>query len=191
MMVNDVPEPEPAVQAPPLGGDRLGAPDRAHDAAFAEFYMEFMPVLVRFLRWHGVPLADASEIAQDTMAQLYQHWPAVHTPSAWARRVASRRWGRQIADGHGEHLVDDVTLDQAATPRLLTADNIRAFEQHHDVLRLLDTLPPRQRQILAWTYDGYTPTQIAEELQLTPETVRANLYKARRAAAAYLREKRR
>lgn len=186
-MVSDVPEPEPPVQAPPLGEDRLGAPEREHDAAFAEFYMEFMPSLVRFLRWQGALLADAENIAQDTMAQLYRHWPSVRVPAAWARRVASRRWGRQIADGHHEHPVDDVALERVSTSRLLTADEILAIEQRYDVVCLLDMLPPRQRQVLAWTYEGYTPIEIAEELCLTPETVRANLYKARRAAVAYLR----
>lgn len=32
------------------------------------------------------------------------------------------------------------------------------------------------------------PAEIAEELRFTPEAVRANLYKARRVAAAVLRE---
>jgi RNA polymerase sigma-70 factor (ECF subfamily) len=187
-MISDVPESEPPVQAPPLREDRLGAPKCEHDAVFAGFYMEFMPSLVRFLRWQGAPFVDAENIAQDTMAQLYRHWPSVRTPAAWARRVASRRWGRQIADGHHEHLVDDDVLERVGTSGLLTADEILALEQRYDVVCLLDTLPPRQRQVLAWTYEGYTPAEIADELRLTPETVRANLYKARRAAVAYLRK---
>lgn len=165
-MISDVPEPEPPVQAPPLGEDRLSAPGCEHDAAFADFYREFMPSLVRFLRWQGVAFADAQNIAQDTMAQLYRHWPAVRTPAAWARRVASRRWGRQIADGHHECSVDDAVLERVGSSGLLTADEISAIEQRYDILRLLDTLPPRQRQVLAWTYEGYTPTEIAEWRQL-------------------------
>lgn len=187
-MIGDSPESEPPVQAPPLGQDRLGAPECGHDAAFAEFYLEFMPSLVRFLVWQGAPVADATDIAQETMLQAYRRWSSVGKPAAWARRVASRRWGRHIADSPREQLADDAALEQASASRLLTASDIRALEQRYDVLRLLRRLPPRQRQVLAWTYDGYTPTEIAEELQLTPEAVRANLYKARRAAAAYMRE---
>jgi RNA polymerase sigma factor (sigma-70 family) len=188
MMVSDVPEREPSVQAPPVGEDRLGALGREHDDVFAEFYREFMPRLVRFLRWQGVPFADAQNVGQDAMAQLYRHWSSVREPAAWARRVASRRWGRLIADGHHEHPVDDDALERAGTCGLLAADEILALEQRYDVMCLLDMLPSRQRQVLAWTYEGYTPAEIAEELHLTPETVRANLYKARRAAVAYLRE---
>jgi RNA polymerase sigma-70 factor (ECF subfamily) len=180
-MTSDVP-PEPP------GEDRLGAPDPVYDTEFSLFYKENMPSLVRFLRWHGVPLVEAADIAQETMAELYRYWPTVRTPSAWVRRVASRRWGRRIADGSAEQLFGDVDLELAGTPQLISADEILAYEQRHDVLCLLDTLPARQRQVLAWLFDGYTPKEIAEELQLTPETVRANLYKARRAIAVHLRE---
>jgi RNA polymerase sigma factor (sigma-70 family) len=90
----------------------------------------------------------------------------------------------------GAVLVDDVALECGRASSLLTSSDIRALEQRYDVLRLLDKLPPRQRQVLAWTYEGYTPTEIAEELRLTPEAVRANLYKARQAAAAHMWEER-
>ncbi|MFC4859384.1 RNA polymerase sigma factor [Actinophytocola glycyrrhizae] len=186
-MIGDSSESEPPVQAPPLGEDRLGAPECEYDVAFAEFYSQFMPSLVRFLCWQGAPVADATDIAQETMFQLYRHWSSVREPAAWARQVASRRWGRHIADGPREQLVDDAALQRGSASSLLTSSDIRAIEQRYDVLRLLDKLPPRQRQVLAWTYEGYTPTEIAEELQLTPEAVRANLYKARRAVVAHMR----
>jgi RNA polymerase sigma factor (sigma-70 family) len=47
------------------------------------------------------------------------------------------------------------------------------------VLGLLRLLPPRQRQVMAWVYDGYTPAEIATFLGLDPGTVRASLHKAR------------
>jgi DNA-directed RNA polymerase specialized sigma24 family protein len=39
---------------------------------------------------------------------------------------------------------------------------------------------------MAWSLDGYTPAEIATELQITAEAVRASLMKARRALAEYL-----
>lgn len=61
------------------------------------------------------------------------------------------------------------------------------WEQRHEVLRVLDLLPLRQRQVMAWTLDGYPPAQIADELGITAEAVRSSLRKARRTLAAYLR----
>ncbi|MET9444407.1 sigma factor-like helix-turn-helix DNA-binding protein [Streptomyces sp. NPDC006610] len=79
-------------------------------------------------------------------------------------------------------------VDEVPEPTSLLArpDAIAEWEATHDVLPVLRSLPPRQRQILAWTLAGFTPTDIAELLGLRAETVRANLMKARRSAAAYL-----
>lgn len=42
---------------------------------------------------------------------------------------------------------------------------------------------------MAWTLNGFTPTDIADHLGLSAETVRANLKKARRAAVARIEER--
>jgi RNA polymerase sigma factor (sigma-70 family) len=65
--------------------------------------------------------------------------------------------------------------------------NVEAWEQRHDVLRVLDYLPPRQRQVMAWALDGYTSLEIADELKITAEAVRASLKKARRTLAEHAR----
>jgi len=63
------------------------------------------------------------------------------------------------------------------------------WEEQHAIIRLLAQLPPRQRQVLAWTYDGFTPEEIARELQISGEAVRQNLLRARRKLAAILEAK--
>ncbi|WP_411156985.1 sigma factor-like helix-turn-helix DNA-binding protein [Nocardia cyriacigeorgica] len=50
----------------------------------------------------------------------------------------------------------------------------------------LQTLPSRQRQVMAWTLAEYKPAEIAEILRITPEAVRSNLRKARRGIAINL-----
>jgi DNA-directed RNA polymerase specialized sigma24 family protein len=70
---------------------------------------------------------------------------------------------------------------------LARPDAIEEWETRHDTLPMLRSLPPRQRQVLAWSLAGFTPGDIAEHLDLPADTVRANLRKARRAAAAYLK----
>ena len=71
-------------------------------------------------------------------------------------------------------------LDHAAgAPILAPGTDLAALENHHYFLALLKNLPPRQRQVMAWTYDGATSTEIADTLKITTHAVRSNLYKAR------------
>jgi RNA polymerase sigma factor (sigma-70 family) len=151
-------------------------------AAFGAFYRRFVPTLVAFLVWQGARLPDAADIAQDTMIKAYQRWSEIDHPESWARRVASRALVRHIAS-----IVEDSVNDLPEHSSLLpTLTSVEAWEQRHEVLRLLDRLPPRQRQVLAWALDGYTPAEIADELEIAPDAARANLMKARRALAEYL-----
>jgi RNA polymerase sigma factor (sigma-70 family) len=181
--MNDVLEPpdEPGRTLPTTA---TGVPAR-HDldtppvdvAAYSAFYRAEVKALVNFLLWMGAGLADATDIAQETMIEAYQSWPSIRHPRAWTRRVASRRYGRQQ---FGQEVVTEQELLSLLLPA--SADNA-AWEQRHDVLRLLATLPWRQRQVMAWTFDGYQPKEIAVELDVTPEAVRASLKLARRTLA--------
>jgi RNA polymerase sigma-70 factor (ECF subfamily) len=180
--------PEPAAArglgpAPAAGAGRRDARSAQQVAAFSDFYRAFVPTLVAFLVWQGARLADAADIAQDTMAEAYRAWHRIDRPEAWARRVASRAYARRIASIE-EDPVDAVP--DARSPLLPNDADPEAFIGRHEVLHLLTLLPPRQRQVMAWTFDGHSPTEIAEELTMTPGAVRASLSKARRALAAHL-----
>jgi len=169
---------------PEREGGRVPVPEPPADATFIAFYREFVPTLVAFLLWQGARLPDAAEIAQETMLQAYRHWVTVRQPRAWARRVASRMYTRRIAS------IEEFTVSEVPdrAPLLPSQTNLEAWEQRHEILRLLATLLARQRQVMAWTLDGYGPSEIAEELRITPEAVRSNLMKARRALAERIRQ---
>lgn len=50
---------------------------------------------------------------------------------------------------------------------LLPAQYDRAeWAQRHEIVLLLGRLPWRQRQVMAWTFDGYPPREIAAEAAL-------------------------
>jgi DNA-directed RNA polymerase specialized sigma24 family protein len=55
------------------------------------------------------------------------------------------------------------------------------IETRHTFLILLRSLPAAQREVMAWTYDGYRPTEIAALLGKPPATVRSLLRDARAA----------
>lgn len=187
-MDNRSDSPDPAVARAPESMEPIGAASPAASLAaaqvaeFSEFYRAFVPRLVSFLLWQGAQLADAAEIAQDTMAQLYRSWGRVEHRQAWTRAVASRSYARRIAN------IEEpiASPPDEPSPLLPDAAGIHQFVERHEVLRLLALLPVRQRQVMAWTYDGHNPTEIAEQLSMTPAAVRASLLKARRSLVKHL-----
>jgi RNA polymerase sigma factor (sigma-70 family) len=154
-------------------------------AIFSAFYRAETKDLVNFLLWMGASIADATDIAQDTMIEAYRAWPSIRHPRAWIRRVASRGYARH-------HLKPDETttglIDNDHSGLLAAHRDLAEWEQQHDILRLLATLPWRQRQVMAWSLDGYQPQEIAAELNISSDAVRSSLKLARRALAARIGE---
>ncbi|WDZ83243.1 RNA polymerase sigma factor [Micromonospora cathayae] len=170
--------------APPVGQRRDALPAETV-AAFSAFYRDEVGKLVAFLVWQGASVADAADVAQETMRRALEQWVTIHRPGPWTRRVASREYARRVA-GLPEVPADDLT-DRNPLLRA-PASEIAAWEARQEELRLLGHLPGRQRQVMAWTLEGYQPAEIAEQLRMTPEAVRSSLRKARRTLAAVWRE---
>ncbi|WP_018505336.1 sigma-70 RNA polymerase sigma factor region 4 domain-containing protein [Parafrankia discariae] len=147
----DPPEPTAAPRAIPA---RASGPSAATIAAFSAFYRDFTPDLVGFLIWQGVPHTDAIEITQDVMAEALRAWEGIEHPQAWTRRVASRAYAKRIAS-----LAEDpvAEMPEAPSPLLTNPADLDAVVGRHEVLRLLALLPPRQRQVMAWTVYGRSP----------------------------------
>ncbi len=168
--------------------DPLSRPEHAQPLAdtesfadFNEFYRRSVPILVAFLMWQGARLDDATDIAQETMTTAYRRWSKIDHPKAWARTMASRKLARHIAS-----LQDDPVEQLPQRNSLLPVSiDVGTWEQRHPVLAVLDHLSPRQRQVMAWALDGYAPAEIASELQISFQTVRANLTQGRRTLAAH------
>lgn len=167
----------------PAGHRRVPVPelDDAAVAAYAAFYRAQASGLVRFLVWMGARLSDAADLAQDTMIEAFDKWQTIEHPRGWVRRVASRKYLRRCLN-RAEEPVDQVD----GRPLLPACHDLADWEQHGEILRLLALLPPRQRQVMAWTYDGYEPHEIAAELGITAEAVRSSLKLARRKLAQQL-----
>lgn len=152
-----------------------GSPRSSNDE-FIAFYREDMPRLIGFLMYQGAPLDQASDIAQEAMARAFRLWESIEHPAAWVRRVAGRELVRRIADVR-DNPVEEITDSSLI---ITSSTNVADWEERHEILRAIKQLPPRQRQVIAWALDGYSPAEIASQLNITPEAVRASLMKARR-----------
>lgn len=167
----------------PGAGEREAARQRGTvDEEFSAFYRAEVRGLVVFLLHHGATLAVAADMAQEAMIRAHRYWGTIRSPRAYVRTVAARALARRTAS------VPEVPVDEVPEPTSLLPrpDAYADWEEQHVTLALLRSLPPRQRQVLAWTLDGYAPAEIAEQLSLSSEAVRASLKKARRAAVQYL-----
>ena len=171
----------PVDKAAPLTGVDLtlvGPPQATEQ--FTAFYRDYMPRLVRFLVLDGAPVALAAELAQEVMVSLWRNWDTVQYPKAWARTAAARAWIRYRTQ------VPELPTDIVPDPSpLISTQDARAVEVHHDLLRLLTLLAPRERQVMALTYDDDTPAEIASELGIAEATVRSIQRNARQKMAVH------
>lgn len=70
----------------------------------------------------------------------------------------------------------------AGSPLVAAGTDVEHLESNHEFLCWLARLDGgKQREVLAWTYDGATPAEIAAELGMDPATVRSTRRNARAA----------
>jgi RNA polymerase sigma factor (sigma-70 family) len=144
--------------------------------AFEVFFADDFPRLVGFLITMGYGSGLAQECAAEAMLKAHERWLDLDQPRAWVRKVASR-----MALQEGTRDVDGVrrAVEGGWAQATLSPDPTRIVEARLQREELLKGLPDRQREVMAWTFDGFEPTEIADALGLPPETVRSNLRHAR------------
>jgi RNA polymerase sigma factor (sigma-70 family) len=153
------------------------APDEG-PRGFADSFRSEMPRLVLFVMHLGADLSEARDIAQDAFVSALPRWPSIEHPAAYLRTTASREYIRRSSSAAREQPTAEVP-DVIANPDALVA-KVEFRDQEIRVLVAIRRLPPRQRQVFAWTLDGFTPTEIAHILNVSAGAVRASLLKARR-----------
>jgi RNA polymerase sigma factor (sigma-70 family) len=92
-------------------------------------------------------------------------------PAGYLRRIAANHWVRL-----NDRAVQDV--ERAVAGRWIELTMVEDVYGQHDVklvLASLAALPDRQRQVMAWLYDGYSEEEIAEHLGMKVNTVRSTV----------------
>ena len=135
------------------------------DDDFDAFFRADFPPLVAFLCKAGFEVETARDVAVEAMLHALEAWPVAEDPRAWVRRVAGRLLDA-VDDARADWTPDDPQDDEKLAVLV---------DQHAGFIDLLASLPGQQRMVLAWSLDGFTPTQIANALRIAPATVRSNL----------------
>jgi len=161
------------------------SPDETHVyvTAFTEFYYARFAKLVAFLVCQGARLVVATDIAQETMRKVWENWPKIRSPKAWAEKAALNELIRQQRSESREVLSGSVPEH---TTLKLDDKGCAEFEANQVAIWALQRLSPVQRRVICLTLLQYLPSEIAAILDMTPEAVRSSLKLARRKVARWL-----
>lgn len=147
---------------------------------FTQTYRAHYPDVLAFLR-RRVPDGQAEELVADVFARAWRNFDTLQgTPLPWLYGIARnvmREFYRSAAPRMDN--VDD--YDPAR------ADFAASVDLSLDINRALLTLSDADRDILtlhAW--EGLTPAELAETLDISPGNVRVRLHRARTHLAAAL-----
>lgn len=146
---------------------------------FDEFFRITCPRLVGQAFVYTGSLAQAQDLAHETLTRVWQRWSDVRSydnPGAWARRVlynlATSEWRR-----------DQVRRREHTAPSPIDGPDVEALA----LAQALRTLPAPQRQaIVLHDAVGIPVTDIAIELEVPEGTVRSWLTRGRRHLAIEL-----
>jgi RNA polymerase sigma factor (sigma-70 family) len=155
----------------------------------------YEPALRAYLHGRFPALADQDDIVQDTYARLLRAHAAgnIRHPKAFlfttARNAALDFFRRK----RGVSLDDVTHFDESAVllDRPPSAAEHASREQELEILaEAVRALPDRCRQVIMLRYlDGLAYKEIAAQLDISPETVKAQLAKGMRRCAEFFRER--
>lgn len=150
---------------------------------FDDFYRaEFSAVSGLAYALSGSRVA-AEEIAQDGFLEAYRRWDEIggyEKPGAWVRRVVANR---------SVSLIRRRVVEARALPKLFRPDERlpELTAESEDVWRAVRRLPKRQAQVVALYYlEDRALADVADVLDLSVETVRSHLRRARKTLAQKL-----
>jgi DNA-directed RNA polymerase specialized sigma24 family protein len=129
---------------------------------FEAFFADDHPRLVGFLIRLGYPLGIAEESAAETMFKAHMKWAVIEHPKAWVRKVATREAMNQSIRETEERRQS--TESRWRPCKTDDDDSTRSVDARLLRDQLLQSLPDRQREVMAWTFDGFEPTEIANAL---------------------------
>jgi RNA polymerase sigma-70 factor (ECF subfamily) len=187
-----------AVEAGALDTELVRAARLGDRVAFEELLGRHGPGLYRYAIRSTRNVADAQDVVQETFVGA---WRGL---DGFDGRSSVRTWlfailHRKIVDQHRrrprEEPVSELPEDPAASAQLSVAATPGPFDtaSSAELVRALDAalrrLPYRQRACwILVEVDGLAQPEVARVLGLTPDAVRGQLYRARRALAELMRE---
>jgi len=145
---------------------------------------EHVPRVYRFaLRLTANP-EDAEDLAQETFLRAWRHRRGIREPGAvrvWLFTIAANLWRDRLRRRKRRPLVLDALADDQQAPAMPPDREAIAREDHDRVVEAMDSLPPRQREVLyLHVWEQLSVGEIARVLGISADAVKASLSLARR-----------
>ncbi|HWK05784.1 MAG TPA: RNA polymerase sigma-70 factor [Puia sp.] len=160
--------------------------------AFSELFRRYdkriYPFVLKMIRTPAL----AEEITHEIFIKIWKHrdkLPAIDQPEAYILTIAARHTLDQIKKRLNENkMLQGLSASKEyyhndTEEKLLLRDRVALVQQ------AIDQLPPQQRSVYELSrQDGMNYEQIAQQLQISPNTVRNHLVKALRFIRDYMKE---
>lgn len=161
------------------------------EASFRLVYETYFQPLVRFFRRKGVDTEDAFDLTQETLLRIYKgldEYEDRQRFAAWVFRIATTTFlkhRRRFATAKRSAI--EISRDAMEHPEPLSAqpdrqlDTLIDGERRQALRREVAELPDQMRDCLVLRlYHGLAYREIAKIKQVSVETVKAHLFRARK-----------
>ena len=178
------------VLMPPLPG-RRGLTRRQKSAA-AQFFREHYTRLLAFAMYMRATREEAEDAIESVIIYMLDRWEEIREPYHYARRAVANELIKErtrsrrtvpLSDEGDEHL-------GRRDHDFAQEEQLTVWEDTQWVRDLLNSLPPRQQEVMALIVDEFKPAEIAVLLGKDAAAVRQNLLAARRRLKTALSEQR-
>ncbi|NII29072.1 sigma-70 family RNA polymerase sigma factor [Pseudoflavitalea sp. X16] len=164
------------------------------EQAFARFYRFYYPQLLPFLQRHVAEKAEADEILQQVFLRVWLNrdmLPEIRHMKAWLSKITAREYLRVLhnkltrRERFPLEMIDDQT-EVASTP---SSQPLSLKELNKTIQQGVERLSPQRREVFTLSRShSLTIQEIADRLQLSPQTVKNTLTAALREVRSFLQE---
>ncbi|HEX4770046.1 MAG TPA: sigma-70 family RNA polymerase sigma factor [Bryobacteraceae bacterium] len=165
------------------------------DDSFRIIFFEYHEQVLRFFRRKGLPEEQCHDLTQEVFFSVYKGMVRIREVAAfqgWLFRIAHNVFVAALTHQHAKkrtavEVLVDVANDETATPAVSvpdTAPDALTFLLQEEKINLLrnavNKLPNQMRRcVTARIVEGRSFEDIARELNISANTVRVHLFKAR------------
>jgi RNA polymerase sigma-70 factor (ECF subfamily) len=164
--------------------DRM--PEEAAEDLFQRYYR---PVVAFFVR-RGFSSDESRDLAQETFLRVYRYWERFRgdsTETTWLFQIAANLYKNTLRSLSAQKRDREEVSLESAEPRLVDVEadddvlsTMLRGERANLLRAALDELPPQMKRAVDLRVVGDLKyREIAEEMNVSIETVKAHLYQAR------------